>query len=196
MLRRLGITVLAILALSGCTTLESLDFGVFRPGGTEAADAWPEPAILDPTAQDLAYVEPARSESAAVEEMPPLPRRKPSWSEQVVLQDPDPELLVGLDFEATKALLGDPALQLEQPPAKVWAYNGGTCMFNVFFYPSMDDNTFRVLTYDVTGGEAQPGGVETSQGESGPVKIRDRDNPILRQCFADLLHGRDFRDAG
>ena len=130
---------------------------------------------------------------------PPAPRRKPERAEPAVRAEPDPNLLVGLDFEATKALLGDPALRLEQPPAKVWAYNGGSCMFSVFFYPSMDDNVFRVLTYEVTDKEPEieiQTASRTGDSATGTVKIRDRAHPALRRCFAELLHERETPDAG
>ena len=104
-----------------------------------------------------------------------------------------------MDFEATKALLGDPALRIEQPPAKVWAYNGWSCMFSVFFYPSMDDNVFRVLTYEVTDKEPEleiQTASRTGDSGTGMVKIRDRAHPALRRCFAELLHEREPPDAG
>ena len=128
---------------------------------------------------------------------PPMPRRKPDRSEPAVIAEPDPDLLVGLDFEATKALLGDPALKMEQPPAKIWAYNGGSCMFSVFFYPSMDDSVFRILTYEVTGKEPELP-VQTASGTSdtGAAKISDSASPVLRRCFADLLQEREMQDAG
>jgi hypothetical protein len=198
MIGRLGITALLVLGLSACAELALLQ----RPdapaeaGALESADLFP---AEDPAADEILWgldnEEPAKSKVALAS--PPMPRRKPDRSEPAVIADPDPDLLVGLDFEATKALLGDPALKMEQPPAKIWAYNGGSCMFSVFFYPSMDDSVFRVLTYEVTGKDPELP-VQTASGTSdtGAAKISDRASPVLRRCFADLLQERDIQDAG
>lgn len=192
MLCRLGITVLATLAVSACSSIEGLDFDILPP----ELVAWASNGDGQAEAVEPGFAESLTAEWYVPEAPPPVPRRKPDHAAEPALGDLDPELLVGLDFAATKALLGDPVLQLEQPPAKVWAYNGGTCMFNVFFYPSVNDKIFRVLTYEVTGGDLAPSGGELGQGEVAPVKIRDRDSPVLRRCFADLLHSRDLSDAG
>ena len=125
---------------------------------------------------------------------PPIPRRKPLDATIVARREFHPDLLVGLDFNATKALLGDPMLQLEEPPAKIWAYEGGSCMLNVFFYPSVGDDIFRVLTYEVRGGDVEQ--VATATDLSAATKISDKDSPVVRRCFVDLLQRRDVPDAG
>jgi hypothetical protein len=139
--------------------------------------------------------------------VPPLPRRKPEAISELTLAEADPERLVGLDFDATKALLGDPAAKHEEPPAEVWAYEGGICSFNLFFYPSVDDKIFRVLAYEVTketppaeetvAGETPPSGETAAEAaEPGAVKVSDKDNPMVRRCFAELLHNQQVPDAG
>ncbi len=131
-----------------------------------------------------------------------MPQRKPEAIAELTLVDADPQRLVGLDFDATKALLGDPAAKHEKPPAEIWAYEGGTCMFNLFFYPSVDDKVFRVLAYEVTdeippSRETPPSGETVAEATApGAVKVRDRDNPMVRRCFAELLHNRQEPDAG
>jgi hypothetical protein len=131
-------------------------------------------------------------------EVPPLPRRKPEAISEVTLAGADPQLLVGLDFDATKALLGDPVARMEQPPAKVWSYTGGGCLFSVYFYPSVNDQGFRVLAYEVTDGAdvldldwlGDPPGVTPEAASETPPeapKILDRDDPVVRRCFAELL---------
>jgi len=188
--------VLATLGVSACAELKSLqrDLLARAPAEVTVTSDSAAPASLNPA--DMAYFGRAPRDVKTAMAVPPVPRRKPQRAVPVPVLDTDPELLVGLDFESTKALLGDPALQIEQPPAKVWAYNGGSCMFNVFFYPSMDDNTFRVLTYDVTDGEAKAATQSPSSADASTVKIRDRDSPILRRCFTDLLYSRAISDAG
>jgi hypothetical protein len=215
MKRRLSVVALASLALGACADLSALE--------ERLAKGWVDPAKKgEPARAPAPYVvadvdseedtidwgsEPrVASKAQAGSAEPPAPRRKPDREEPVTRAEPDPNLLVGLDFEATKALLGVPTLKMEQPPAQVWAYNGGSCLFSVFFYPSMDDSVFRVLTYEVTDKEptlpvqtaAGIGGtnVASATPETGNVKIRDRASPVLRRCFAQLLHGRELPDAG
>ncbi len=187
MIRALGALVLAMLALSACAPLESMERELFPPedaavGGTRAASS-------PPSAE------------------PPLPRRKPEAISELTLAEADPKRLVGLDFDATKALLGDPVAKHEEPPAEIWAYEGGTCSFNLFFYPSVDDKIFRVLAYEVTketppveetvAGETPPSGETAAEAaEPGAVKVSDKDNPMVRRCFAELLHNQQVPDAG
>ena len=174
MLRPLGALLLAAMALSACTTLESVDLNFFEPenGAQEAASGG----------------------SDAGGPPPPLPRRKPSQEMQLAAAETDPARLVGLDFASTKKLLGAPSRQLDQPPAKIWAYNGNTCVFNLFFYPNMDDNIFRVLTYEVTEGKPASGADGGTPGTAGDSPGKDTE--VARRCFADLLQSKDMADAG
>ena len=215
MKRRLSVVALASLALGACADLSALEDRLAKGWADPAKRAEPVPAPAPYVVADVDSGEDAidwgagarsPNKAQASSTKPPAPRRKPDREEPVARADPDPNLLVGLDFEATKALLGDPALKMEQPPAQVWAYNGSSCQFSVFFYPSMDDSVFRVLTYEVTDKEptlpvqtaAGSGGtnVASATPETGAVKIRDRASPVLRRCFAQLLHGRELPDAG
>ncbi|MGF1609131.1 MAG: hypothetical protein ACFCUQ_07030 [Kiloniellales bacterium] len=105
---------------------------------------------------------PAASQAASREV--PLPRPRP---EQLALaaQSQDGDVppngsatlpinrLVGLDFEGTRALLGQPELDEVQPPALVWIYSGTGCVLRVFFYREVEATTYRALTYEVRGGE-------------------------------------------
>ncbi len=197
MIRALGALVLAMLALSACAPLESMKRGLFPP---------------EDAAADAAQAAASRPSAA-----PPLPRRKPgAISDQpeaipdqaeaiseLTLLEADPDRLVGLDFDATKALLGDPAAKHEEPPAEVWAYEGGICSFNLFFYPSVDDKVFRVLAYEVTD-EADALGLRwlhdppDTAPEAPPEapKVLDKDDSVVRRCFAELLHNQQIPDAG
>jgi hypothetical protein len=176
MIRPLGALLLAAMALSACKTLESINLNFLEPdnGEQEAASGGPD----------------------AGGEAPPLPRRKPGPEARLAAAEIDPARLVGLDFASAKKLLGAPARQLDQPPAKIWAYNGNTCVFNLFFYPSMDDSIFRVLTYEVTKGKAASG----SAGDGGTAGAAGdspgKDTEVVRRCFADLLQSKDMSDAG
>ena len=180
MIRPLGALLPALLTLAACAPFESMKAELFPPEQTTRGDSQ---AAL-----------PAEAPAAA--EAPPRPRRKPEAISELTLAEADPQRLVGLDFHATKALLGDPAAKLEKPPAKVWAYDGGTCMFNLFFYPSMDDKVFRVLAYEVTDATPPAEASSAGAGAAAQIRLRDRDNPKVRRCFAELLHSRQGSNAG
>lgn len=123
--------------------------------------------------------------------IPPQPRRKPDVDlsarpqpveqEQLVTARPalDPQGLVGLDFVKAENLLGPPSLLIEEPPAKIWTYNGRDCVLQLFFYPKVG-GAFEVLTYQALGGEgdAQPGNGE-----------------VVRDCLTQLLVEREARNA-
>ncbi len=173
MIRPLGVAVLAILTLSACTPVNTMIERWFPP---EAVTA-PQPVV-------------------GLAEAPPLPRRKPEAISEVALAGADPRRLVGLDFDGTKALLGDPAAKMEQPPAKIWAYAGGGCMFSVFFYPNVDDQVFRVLAIEVTDDAAAPGAAEGRDSAAASPKVMDQNDPAVRRCFADLLQNQHVPDAG
>ena len=171
MIRPLGVAVLAILTLSACTPVDTM------------VERWFSP-------------EAAARPAAGSAEAPPLPRRKPEAISEVTLAGADPQRLVGLDFDGTKALLGDPAVRMEQPPAKVWAYAGGGCMFSVFFYPNVDDQVFRVLAIEVTDKAVVAGATGNQISEAASSKVMDPDDPAVRRCFAELLQNQQTPNAG
>ncbi len=185
MIRPLGVAVLAILTLSACTPVNTMIESWFPPEAATAA----RPAV-------------------GSAEAPPLPRRKPEAISEVTLVDADPQRLVGLDFDGTKALLGDPAARMEQPPAKVWAYAGGGCVFSVFFYPGVNDQVFRVLAIEVTDEAMAVGATEDLESEAASAaasaaaspaaspKVMDQDDPAVRRCFAELLQNHQASNAG
>ncbi len=68
--------------------------------------------------------------------------------------------LVGLTFDEAYALLGDPSLATEVPPAKVQAYNSKNCTLNVFFYFDLETEKYRSLAYEVKGEDKSEGSKE------------------------------------
>ncbi len=98
----------------------------------------------------------------------------------------NPKLLLGLDFKSTKAILGDPEKEYEQPPAKVWTYRSGICMFSVFFFPNLNDSVFRVLTYKATS-ENQATNSKDSESKSNAGSSKDGAKKLARRCFAEIL---------
>ena len=170
-----GVLGMALLGLSACA---ELGVGFPQTGGPA-----PEAARPVPAEQALSnagrFPDDVTEEVAKLKPPPPLPIAKPEVP-QAVLQatrapKADPETLVGLDFERTTAMLGDPALLIEQPPAKVWAYNGASCVLHIFFYPKVGGSDFRVLTYEVKGGAA---------GENGKT---EEAKDFASQCLSELL---------
>ena len=125
-----------------------------------------------------------------------MPRRKPKAVPELTLTDADPQRLVGLDFDGTKALIGDPTARMDQAPAKVWAYAGGGCMFNVFFFPSLDDQVFRVLAVEVTGEPAVADAAEEQETQAASPEAMGQDDRAVRRCFADLLQNQQDGNAG
>ncbi len=215
MKRALGALVLAVLALSACAPLESMQRELFPPedaaaGDTQAVSSASRPSTVPPLPRRKPE---AISQPAAIADQPKAVSDQPEAVSELTPAEADPDRLVGLDFDAAKALLGDPVATHEEPPAEVWAYEGGICSFNLFFYPSVDDKVFRVLAYEVTkeippaeemvAGEmtaeaAEPGAVEVSGAleVSGAVKVPNKNNPMVRRCFAELLHNQKMPDAG
>ncbi len=200
MIRPLCGVVLAILTLSACAPVTTFVERWFPPEAATAAR--PASPSASPSATQSATPSASRSEADSGE-VPPLPRRKPKIFSEAALAGADPQRLVGLDFDGTKALLGNPAAKMEQPPAKIWAYAGGGCMFSVFFFPSVDDRVFRVLAIEVTDEEDILGlrwlrDPPEALPEAPPKapKVMDQDDPAVRRCFADLLQSQQTPNAG
>ncbi|NIA69043.1 hypothetical protein HBA54_10615 [Pelagibius litoralis] len=172
---RNGVLGMALLGLSACAEL-GIQFPLMREPAPEVG-----PAPVDEALSDVGRF-PVEAEEEKVVELkppPPIPKRKPEVTQAAIdaTRDPqaDPDSLVGLDFERTSALLGDPALLIEEPPAKIWAYNGSNCVLHIFFYPKVGGSDFRVLTYKVKGG---------AEGETDGETVPD---DFARLCLSELL---------
>ena len=135
---------LALVILAGCQTSE-------QRGAQLSSSEWTADRVVR-----LLNPPPPKIEVEVVEEEPPpLPRRRPLQLAKLApaAQALAIDGLVGLDFDATKKLLGAPALDEVQPPARVWAYNGRGCVLSIFFYPNLEGSSYRALTYEVKGSE-------------------------------------------
>ena len=116
----------------------------------------PEPASqAAPAAQE----QPGRSETAA---LPPAPKI-----------DDDPARLMGLDRAGLAKLLGDPELMRREPPAEIWQYRGGSCVFDVFLY---EEAGRQRVTY-----------LEARDGAARRVGARGCLNELLRARLAKPL---------
>jgi hypothetical protein len=118
----------------------------------------PAPAVATAPAQPAAAPEPP-APPPPPPETAPLPAQKPAQvaTTAPAAAGPDPKQLVGLDFAQTQRLLGQPSKQEEQPPAKVWVYNGTDCDLTIFFYADINTQQFRALTYEFKNHQATEG---------------------------------------
>ena len=153
MFRPLLTAAFAALSLMGCAELSGSGKGDPESAGPRENLSIPDQLVI------LPVVEPERP-------LPPTPRRKPhlpdvSW--QI-------DGLIGMDFVGTEWLLGAPALETVQPPAKIWSYNGSGCVLNIFFYPQVNGGEFRALTYEVKGAQDS--------------------EDLSRRCFSELMLDR------
>ena len=171
---------MALLGLSACAEL-GIQFPDFRGPAAETASPVPVEQALSNAGR---FPEDVTDDVAKLKPPPPLPIRKPEVPQAAIeatrVPEVDPDSLVGLDFERTTALLGDPALLIEEPPAQIWAYNGASCVLHVFFYPKVGGSDFRVLTYEVKGG---PEGEVAKAGEAKASEAKE----FARLCLSELL---------
>lgn len=171
-----GVVGTALLSLSACAEL-GIEFP--RPGDESATED------ASPVSEDQAlsnagrFPEDVSDELAGAKSPPPAPIRKPEVPQKALeitqVPEMDPDALVGLNFERTTELLGEPALLIDEPPAKIWAYNGTNCALHVFFYPKVGGSEFRVLTYEVKGG------TEAAVAQTAGNK------ELARHCLNELL---------
>ena len=184
-----GVLGMALLGLAACAEL-----GIRLPDlqGTATAPAAPVPA--EQALSNAGRFPEDVTQEAAAKPLPPLPVRKPPVPAAVLEAAPapevDPDALVGLDFERASALLGAPAMLIDEPPAKIWAYNGTNCVLHVFFYPKVGGSDFRVLTYEVKGGP------EGSAAGAGEAARTDEAKEFARSCLNELLAQAEAGRAG
>ena len=153
-----SVVVAAALAVTGCVSIEK----PIEPNIRPAAEGYP-------TVEPVEVAEPVPT--------PPLPQRKPesglAWAPPLASAEVDRNIgmLIGLDLTETQALLGPPSLEEVNPPARLWSYTGYDCVLVIFFYPQVEDQSYRALTYEVRGDEA------------------NQEAPEL--CFSELLAQQD-----
>lgn len=192
---------LALLVLSACAEFAT---GTDRAPGSAPAQANASAHSGD---RDVLDPELRPTVNRVVPPLPEVPVRKPR---EYPAQPPtrpfvaDPQQLLGLDFAATKALLGEPASYVDQPPAKVWAYNAGICVLNVFFYPTVTGEKFSLLAYEVLDGAPAAEGASVGDAADASLSRTRSVEEILsqkagketaRRCLAELLGSRDLPKA-
>lgn len=61
------------------------------------------------------------------------------------------ESLLDKDFADVTALLGDPSSKQMQSPGEMWLFAASDCTLRLFFYPQVEGESFRVLSYEAVG---------------------------------------------
>ncbi len=87
--------------------------------------------------------------------------------------DDDPARLMGLDRAGLAEMLGDPELTRREPPAEIWQYRGGSCVFDIFLYEEAGQQR---VTY-----------LEARDGAARRVGARGCLNQLLRARLAKPL---------
>ena len=139
-------------ALGACEVLEQI-----TPGSEPPPEAAPAPTAAG--AAPAPQPAPEVPETAA---LPPAPKI-----------DDDPARLMGLDRAGLAKLLGDPELTRREPPAEIWQYRGGSCVFDVFLY---EEAGRQRVTY-----------LEARDGAARRVGARGCLNELLRARLAKPL---------
>lgn len=175
MYRIAGVLTVVAAALAGCAAFDGKDDNRFAE----------EPAPVVESEQETQLVA-----------VPPIPERRPDDMsgfippEEAYLAKKKIDDLVGLSLEETESLLGGPALEEVQPPAKIWSYNGQDCVLSIFFYPRVGGKDYRALAYQVkdaaefseaTAAAAQS--VAQAKSEIEAEKVTEAD----RRCFTTLI---------
>ncbi len=159
---RPGLVLVGVLglALGACETLP-FETPEAAPPSEAAQQAVPAPAPPRETAPlpEPVAPEPAAPETAALPAAPKI--------------DDDPARLMGLDAVGLAELLGDPELTRREPPAEIWQYRGGSCVFDVFLYEQAGQQR---VTY-----------LEARDGAARRVGARGCLNELLRARLAKPL---------
>lgn len=121
-------------------------------------------AVKPPAADTVANIQLQHAEPPALERRK-VPARKPELMAKAAEVDSDPRQLIGLDPSATTALLGEPAVQEEKPPARVWTYNAKDCVLSIFFYADINTRVFHALTYEIKNDDQSDAGKRHCMGE-------------------------------
>ncbi len=71
--------------------------------------------------------------------------------------DDNPERLIGLGPNGLNVLLGQPDLIRREPPARIWQYRSGACVFDIVLYEEADgERVTYVEARDSLGNRTEP----------------------------------------
>ncbi len=99
----------------------------------------------------------------------------------------EPAELLGLDPQRLAALLGDPELRRQEPPAEVWQYRNAACVLDIFFYPEGGPEGGPERRPDGDGRGAARQRVVHSEARS---RTGTAGSVTARSCLNQLLAGR------
>ncbi|MEE8271848.1 MAG: hypothetical protein V3R98_08975 [Alphaproteobacteria bacterium] len=85
------------------------------------------------------------------------------------VESADPDVLIGLPPSEISAMLGEPELRRQEPPAEVWQYRTDRCVFDLYFYT--EDGASQAIYYEAR--DRANGDVDVGQC-LGSVVRRDR----------------------
>ncbi len=167
---------LAMLALSGCSTLDLF-------GDVDESEARDETAAtFDPEAG--APKSPGQTKDASPRAKPRPPTATPTpETAKAPAADLDPDKIVGLNEVDAERLFGAPHFVIRQQPATRWHYVSATCTLDLFFFEDLETRARRILAYDV--GSAAPNSSAVSENDT---KTEDRG---LKACATSIQAERN-----
>ncbi len=159
-LRRAGALV-ALVALSGCLNFDQPEVRVLEDpvapiGSLDLGDDDKQPNAKPPVPDRKPVLEVAgvvdRPEGI---EPPEAESERSSRSLVLALSGlkggTKVESLLDKDFADVMALLGDPSSKQLQSPGEMWLFAASDCTLRLFFYPQVEGESFRVLSYEAVG---------------------------------------------
>ncbi len=168
----LSIAVAVALLLSGCADLPRLPdrlpvrLVLATPPSRHPPPppAKPTPPLVvapAPAAPPAATNEAVAAPEAPPETPPPAMKRPPPLPPRIALR------LVGQDDAGITRLLGPPTAVAAAPPGTVWRYWVEGCRLEVFFYPHVETQELRALSYRLSpeAGDTQPCHVENGDDD-------------------------------
>lgn len=144
--------------LMGCTALRTGQPAPQTPAGAAEADIPPaaEPAT--------AAMVPAPDPQPRPPVSDPAPGQMPGAATEQAAALPPPlppgylsSRLVGLDFVAMRAQLGEPDAILEAAPAQEWVYRKDVCLLTVRFFPEGAALQYKALSVSVRSESSEDG---------------------------------------
>lgn len=122
---KLGTFASLLIGVSGCSTADS------------AAAIAPPPG--DPAGTGQTHIAVARKPAAS--------ETRKSTHARTAIADMEPDRLLGLSPQQVRQRLGRPAHERKDALSREWVYAAPGCRFRIFFYPSVDMTSFKVLKY-------------------------------------------------
>lgn len=134
-LRRLAVAVAGLCVVAACETqppARTWTQPELPPSPTAAAEPEPEQPVKAPLPRSKPPAPPTREQLQALGVREPRPLTSGS--------------VIGLEFDEVQRLLGEPALRLDEPPARIWQYQTAECTLRLTFFPEVKTQRYRSLS--------------------------------------------------